>query len=51
MKRYTPNLLIKYLIKEFSISLIIFTIIFSYCTEQTKMYRRQTADNNNNKLN
>ena len=29
MKRYTPNLLIKYLIKEFSFSLIIFTIIFS----------------------
>ena len=29
MKRYTPNLLIKYLIKEFSLSLIIFTIIFS----------------------
>jgi len=29
MKRYTPNLLIKYLIKEFSYSLLIFTIIFS----------------------
>tara|TARA_B100000963_G_scaffold262473_1_gene230630 strand:+ start:2157 stop:3254 length:1098 start_codon:yes stop_codon:yes gene_type:complete len=29
MKRYTPNLLIKYLIKEFSFSLLIFTIIFS----------------------
>lgn len=29
MKRYTPNLLIKYLIKEFSFSLIIFTIMFS----------------------
>ena len=29
MKRYTPNLLIKYLIKEFSFSLLIFTIMFS----------------------
>ena len=29
MNRYTPNLLIKYLIKEFSFSLLIFTIMFS----------------------
>lgn len=29
MKRYTPKVLIKYLIKEFSFSLLIFTIIFS----------------------
>ena len=29
IKRYTPNLLIKYLIKEFCFSLFLFTIIFS----------------------
>ena len=29
MKRYTPKILIKYLIKEFAFSLLIFTLIFS----------------------
>ena len=29
MKRFTPKILIKYLLKEFTISLVIFTIIFS----------------------
>ena len=52
MKRYTPRTLIKYLIKEFSFSLMIFTVIFSslivlttFIQEITFFQEKEVSDN------